>query len=75
MNALARAVHGLMTGEEAPHLADLSPPEQVALTDLRSLLCLPPQDLADFLAQGQQPIDWWNPYDLPAIEPSVDSEC
>ncbi len=75
MNTLARVVHALVTGEEATHLADLSSPEQVALADLRSFLCMPPQDLADFLAQEQQPIDWWNPHDLPVTKPSADSGC
>jgi hypothetical protein len=61
MNALAHAVHDLVTGETATGvdvLPNLSSLEQTTLGDLRSLLRLPPRDLAAILAQGQWQNEW-----------------
>ncbi len=61
MNALAYVVRDLVTGETATGvdvLPDLSSLEQAALEDLRSLLRLPPRDLAAILAQGQWQNEW-----------------
>lgn len=61
MNALARIVHNLVTGEQVSRAnvpSNLSCLEQEALADLQSLLRRSPRELAAFLAQGQWPEEW-----------------
>ena len=71
MNALARVVHNLVTGEQASRIdvrSNLSRLEQEALADLQSLLRRSPRDLAAFLVQGQWPEPWLSPPPLPACD-------
>lgn len=59
MNLLAQVIHHLMAGQDVTELvAQLSPVEQAALTDLKTLLDRSPQALAAALAQSEPGIDW-----------------
>jgi hypothetical protein len=73
MNTLARVVHDIVTGEDSAPSSCLSPLEQAALADLRSLLRQSPQKMDAFLARAQDPIDWYAPGRRPATIPDADS--
>lgn len=58
MNLLAKVIHEISVDQENRSLAELTQPEQTALTALKTLLNRPPQELAALLAAGQQVNDW-----------------